>query len=810
MNVTGNVAMMSAVGGAVGPASVMNQDMMRHQGDEDQKIRLNTYIYDYLLKLEEYELARSFSTVCPIKSKNNTSPGRGTVNGVDDAMESDSKDASIKKKHDLPIPDVPSYSENGNCFLYDWWCQFWDVYGARTRVGQTRATETTLQYLGHNLVRNFSNIPIPPTQLTNLAQGQSKSRQQWQRQMLQPNDPNMMRLQGQFGGNTMMQSNGMMTAEMAKRMQNNRNGYALLPIHRATIGANVAGVTAWDTLTLLSRTPQQIQQQMAQAAKMGQNPMQRDGSNMEMGGQRPNTPGSMENAPSPSKRPRLDGGTAFGGQPIGPAGRGQPMSGPQMNNLNAPAGPNGSMLLQNGVTDLQQQHMGFAAQAANLQQKQIEVCQAQLANIQRAHMNNHAKAMNANLSQTNQMAEQVMDRMNFNMGGQRMAGAGAGQTTGHALEDYQMQLMLLEQQNKKRLLMARQEQDHSAQLHPGSTPNAHFTVAPTMSPSQSRAGGPSPNPNDQLKRVAGTPKIGQGMPGSPMTDIQNRVSPTPVFDATQMPQGSMPSQAYVQMMNRPPSSHPVGPFLVANMNHQQQLEVMRRAPPNGQPFPQGGPQMMPQNMQNPQQQPPQIGTPQQRQTTMPPPRAPASQEQQRTQPSSPSQQSQQAPPTPSQAPKSTPKVKKEGKGPGSKVRIETSFWPFPHAYKKEQKNPAKKQGTTGATPAAENAEPPTPQTPITPMHRDSFNKQQNGNNAPNQQQQQPPNANANQPQAGPGQQSQSAAAAAQAPPVAQSAPTMEFDAGANSNFALDFGDAVSSWSEIAVTTTMLIDILFYF
>lgn len=29
----------------------------------------------------------------------------------------------------------------------------------------------------------------------------------------------------------------------------------------------------------------------------------------------------------------------------------------------------------------------------------------------------------------------------------------------HALQDYQMQLMLLEQQNKKRLVMARQEQD---------------------------------------------------------------------------------------------------------------------------------------------------------------------------------------------------------------------------------------------------------------------------------------------------------------------------------------------------------------
>jgi len=33
------------------------------------------------------------------------------------------------------------------------------------------------------------------------------------------------------------------------------------------------------------------------------------------------------------------------------------------------------------------------------------------------------------------------------------------QTASHALQDYQMQLMLLEQQNKKRLLMARQEAD---------------------------------------------------------------------------------------------------------------------------------------------------------------------------------------------------------------------------------------------------------------------------------------------------------------------------------------------------------------
>jgi len=62
----------------------------------------------------------------------------------------------------------------------------------------------------------------------------------------------------------------------------------------------------------------------------------------------------------------------------------------------------------------------------------------------------------------------------------------------HALQDYQMQLMLLEQQNKKRLLMARQEQDS---MSPPSSmpPGANGQSAPNTSPQGSRAGGPSPD-----------------------------------------------------------------------------------------------------------------------------------------------------------------------------------------------------------------------------------------------------------------------------------------------------------------------------
>lgn len=134
----------------------------------------------------------------------------------------------------------------------------------------------------------------------------------------------------------------------------------------------------------------------------------------------------------------------------------------------------------------------------------------------------------------------------------------------HALQDYQMQLMLLEQQNKKRLLMARQEQDNLGPSQPGQM--GPFVGGTGMSPQNSRQG-PSPNPQDQMKR--GTPQMGQkGLPpgGSPagMEGIQgNRGSPAPGFDPNNMPPG-MQGQFFpgnpqmAGQMGRPPSSHPGG------------------------------------------------------------------------------------------------------------------------------------------------------------------------------------------------------------------------------------------------------------
>lgn len=386
---------------------------------------------------------------------------------------------------------------------------------------------------------------------------------------------------------------------------------------------------------------------------------------MDMGGQRPQSPGSVDNAPSPNKRPRLEG-AAFNGQSMGGA-RSQGMVPQQMGATSASAAQAGTMLITNGMGpgDLPgNQYNAFSSQTPNVQQKSIEVYAQNLAQQQRTALNNHtmAKGMNPSVPQGSPMGQPSLDGSSdiFTGNTNRMpSGAAPPQAQGnHALQDYQMQLMLLEQQNKKRLLMARQEQDSMAGPTHGQAPIGAPGFAPTMSPQGSRAG-PSPNPNDQMKR--GTPKLNQqGLPGSPVPDShmqQNRASPVPnSFDPTQMPPG-MPPQYYGQMPNnhvmRPPSSHP-------GYNTQytpQQMEQIARnggRMPNGATWPGGPPQMMPNQGQ--QQGP--MGTSQQRNAMPPPPAPPAGGEPGRTNPPSPQPA---APPTPLQGPKANPRGKKESK-----------------------------------------------------------------------------------------------------------------------------------------------------
>lgn len=316
-------------------------------------------------------------------------------------------------------------------------------------------------------------------------------------------------------------------------------------------------------------------------------------------------------------------------------------------------------------------HTLLDADKTQMANPQAKAMQQVYANSMRQHMQS---AMDSNVDKglmpngAPQMPQDPNAAEFFNPQMRPMPGQGPpNANSNHALQDYQMQLMLLEQQNKKRLLMARQEQDNMTNGPNGPVPASGQpqNFAPAMSPSNSRAG-PSPGPNEQMRR--GTPKMAPGVVPSPTADggMPGRASPAPgQFDPNNPMNPSMFPMAMMKgtngQMMQPPSSHPG----FGQLSQQQQMEMFRQAQSrNGQAqmangfMPQPGPNMM---AGQPPPQPPNM-TPQQRNAAMPPPPAPGNDGPRTgTGPSSPSQNQ---PPTPSQANK--PK-KKDTKASATKV-----------------------------------------------------------------------------------------------------------------------------------------------
>lgn len=384
---------------------------------------------------------------------------------------------------------------------------------------------------------------------------------------------------------------------------------------------------------------QQHQQQMMQSQ------MRRDGS--EMNGQRPRTPSGADHAPSP-KRQRLDG-VPFNGQAMMQNAMAMPPGMPGQGMMQDPQSQQaGQLLKNNGINPASlsaSQFASFLAQDPSVQHKSIQVF-AQNMSRQRDDLSKMGRLSDQgspmtgpgmDLGSSDFFANNPTAALQMRNG---MPPQGANGAQG-ALQDYQMQLMLLEQQNKKRLLMARQETDTitRSDSQPPNFPSG-------MSPSDGR----SPQP-DQMRR--GTPKIGQpGMPGSPMPDGRMTGSPAP------MNFNPMDPQMYGQMnggrMQPPSSNHNFNPQF-----NPASLELMHRNQAGGNRMPNGNwaqgaagqPGIVPQSQQPPQQ--PQMGTPQQRNEMPPPPGVPANNTNGRT--SSP------APPTPQPTNKANPKSKKEAK-----------------------------------------------------------------------------------------------------------------------------------------------------
>ncbi|KAI8623149.1 hypothetical protein F5Y19DRAFT_493226 [Xylariaceae sp. FL1651] len=745
-----NMANMPMASGAVGggPMPMMVNNALAasqvQRPPENNRANLNTYIYDYFLREGMYDCARAMLNSEQALNVHKNSPRRDengiTIgNGVgDDPMDTDSKDdVDTKRPSDLPAPNVPNGSDS--CFLYEWFCLFWDMLSAQRNKGGVSPHVSS--YVAHT-------------------QQQSRMRQNQQQELLRQMRPDMY--------NNMMRPmpNGM---QMNQKQPN---------LARTAMANN-------------QNNPQMQQMQMLQVAK---NQMQRDGSSMDGNQNRPASPGSADNAPSPSKRPRLEGSGPFNPQHANMMNGQRPQQGMpgqqgQQVGDHKKASIAHQMLKSNGIDSANlspEQFRDFQTQPPQQQAKSIQTYSQ---NLQQHHSqqipNKQIPNPGGPQGQGSPMMAQGPDSTGLSAyynadlgaaGGMRPGpGATQGGGSNHALQDYQMQLMLLEQQNKKRLMMARQEQDSiggiprdgSGPGGPGGPPGQNGQPFQDTSPQGVRPGA-SPNPAEQMKR--GTPQMNPAGIPSPLPEgAQSRGSPNAM---SFIPNGIDPNiqQTFFKGMNgmegnmvapmRPPSSHPNQPF-----NGQMNPQMMARQ----QGGPQGGPQQMQWQAPNgngmaPQgsQGPPGPGQGAQQQRAMPPPSAPApaASANGRTNTSSP-QTTTAAPPTPQQGSKAPPK-KKDTKGAKSKAA----------AHKKSAQ-------TAGATPAAEanqEPEPPQPATPITPVNA-GFKPGQNAGTAP---------AAANAPASGP----QAASAPVAAPPTDQ----LDFTS-MNSNdgiFNIDFANPLTS------------------
>ncbi|KAI1118520.1 hypothetical protein F5Y14DRAFT_217134 [Nemania sp. NC0429] len=724
-----NIPNMPMAGGPVGggPMTMMGTGALAGgQVQQNNRANLNTYIYDYFLREGMFDCARAMLNSDqalnvhnkPQRDENGNAIGNGI--GGDDQMDTDSKDdLDSKRPNDLPAPNVPNASDS--CFLYEWFCLFWDMLSAQRNKGGV--SPQVSQYVAHT-------------------QHQNRLRQNHNQELL--------------------------TRTIRPEMYN--------PMMRMTNGMPMNAKHPNLARTAMANNQNNPQMQMLQAAK--QSHMQRDGSNMDGNQNRPPSPGSAENAPSPSKRPRLEANAPFNAQHANMMNGQRPqqgMPGQQVGDTKAAIAQ--QMLLSNGIprTNLTpQQFRDFQAQSVQTQAKTIQTYSQ---NLQQHHgqqmSNKQVPNQGGPQGQGSPMIAQGPDSAalgafypEMGPGGMRPGpGAGQGGGSNHALQDYQMQLMLLEQQNKKRLMMARQEQDTLGGIsRDGSGPNGpggpggpagpNGQPFPDTSPQGVRPGA-SPGPNEPMKR--GTPQMNPAGIPSPLPEgAQSRGSPNAL---NFMGNGMDPNmqQTFFKGMNgmdgnmvaaqmnggmRPPSSHPNQPF-----NGQITPQMMARQQGGPQPMQWQGPNgagMVPQGPQGQQVQV-QGGS---SQRAMPPPSAPGptANGNGRTSTSSP-QINTAAPPTPQQPTKPAPK-KKDTKSAKSKAAA--------------QKNKAPPANATPVPEANQDPEPPAPATPIT-SNPSNFKPGQNAAAVP-------PAANA-------------PASAPQAAPAPVAAPQVEmsFDLGGGGN-----------------------------
>jgi hypothetical protein len=159
MNMNGMNGM--GLGGGVGGGIPMMNNMTNgassrtvsdQANDPDYKTKLNTYIYDYFLKQEQYDCAKLLFESPLTLMTTNKPHSNNRINGVDDGDHDSKEDMDQKRPHNLPYPDLGEANDD-NSFLLEWFSLFWDMFFA-ARKNTRVASGPAVQYVQHNHVKH--------------------------------------------------------------------------------------------------------------------------------------------------------------------------------------------------------------------------------------------------------------------------------------------------------------------------------------------------------------------------------------------------------------------------------------------------------------------------------------------------------------------------------------------------------------------------------------------------------------------------------------------------------------------------------
>lgn len=168
MNPQMNMGGMNQVGGPVGPPRAMNNGAggiprnVNAEESKDPKFELDSYIYDYFVKTEQYEVARAMKNSgirLNLAKDIKTSPSRREVNGMEESMDSDSKEDVKNRPDDLP-PVTVGGGDLSAPFLYEWWCIFWDICQAHRNRGPNGAATQYLMHTQVDLAHSMGDVYV--------------------------------------------------------------------------------------------------------------------------------------------------------------------------------------------------------------------------------------------------------------------------------------------------------------------------------------------------------------------------------------------------------------------------------------------------------------------------------------------------------------------------------------------------------------------------------------------------------------------------------------------------------------------------